>query len=261
MEYIRIGNTYVVRMDRKDEVMTCLSEIADKEDIRFAHLYGLGACDHLKVGCYDVEQQKYHVSDMDGAFEITSLVGNITRKDGRPYLHVHITVADESQKAFGGHLNECVISGTCEMFITALDGSVGRKTDDVGNTGLNIFALRGGNKMKLICYPKCGTCKKAENWLKENGKSYEYRDISKDNPSYDELKEWYEKSGLPIRKLFNTSGRLYKEMQLKDKIPAMSDEEALQLLSTDGMLVKRPIALEGNLVFFGFKEEQYKELL
>ena len=115
--------------------------------------------------------------------------------------------------------------------------------------------------MKLICYPKCGTCKKAENWLKENGKSYEYRDISKDNLSYDELKEWYEKSGLPIRKLFNTSGRLYKEMQLKDKIPAMSDEEALQLLSTDGMLVKRPIALEGNLVFFGFKEEQYKELL
>lgn len=115
--------------------------------------------------------------------------------------------------------------------------------------------------MKLICYPKCGTCKKAEAWLKEKGKSYDYRDISKDNPSYEELKEWYERSGLPIRKLFNTSGRLYKEMNLKERIPSMSEEEALRLLSTDGMLVKRPIAIDDQHVFFGFKEEQYQQLL
>lgn len=111
--------------------------------------------------------------------------------------------------------------------------------------------------MKLICYPKCGTCKKARKWLDEKGIAYEYRDISVDNPSYEELKEWYGKAGIPIRKLFNTSGRLYKEMNLKEKIPTMSEEEALRLLSTDGMLVKRPIAIEEDHVFFGFKEDDY----
>ena len=113
--------------------------------------------------------------------------------------------------------------------------------------------------MKLICYPKCGTCKKAEAWLKEKGKSYDYRDISKDNPSYEELKEWYERSGLPIRKLFNTSGRLYKEMNLKEKIPSMSEEEALHLLSTDGMLVKRPIFVGDDFVLVGFREAEWAE--
>lgn len=115
--------------------------------------------------------------------------------------------------------------------------------------------------MKLICYPKCSTCRKAENWLKQHGIDYEYRDISIDNPSYSELKLWYEKSGLPIKKLFNTSGKLYKEMGLKDRLPSMSDEEALQLLATDGMLVKRPIALSDESVFFGFNEDNYITLL
>ena len=143
MEYIRCGNTYVVRMDRGEEVMAKLTELAEKEQIRLAHLYGLGASDHLTMGCYDVAQQKYHVKDLDGAFEITNLTGNMTRKDGKPYLHVHITVADESQNAFGGHLNACVISGTCELFVTVLDGNVGRKSDDIGHTGLNIFDFVG----------------------------------------------------------------------------------------------------------------------
>ena len=115
--------------------------------------------------------------------------------------------------------------------------------------------------MKLICYPKCGTCKKAEAWLKEKGKSYDYRDISKDNPSYEELKEWYERSGLPIRKLFNTSGRLYKEMNLKEKIPSMSEEEALHLLSTDGMLVKRPLVVGDDFVLVGFKPDEWASTL
>ena len=123
--------------------MAKLTELAEKEQIRLAHLYGLGASDHLTMGCYDVAQQKYHVKDLDGAFEITNLTGNMTRKDGKPYLHVHITVADESQKAFGGHLNACVISGTCELFVTVLDGNVGRKSDDIGHTGLNIFDFVG----------------------------------------------------------------------------------------------------------------------
>ena len=123
--------------------MAKLTELAEKEQIRLAHLYGLGASDHLTMGCYDVAQQKYHVKDLDGAFEITNLTGNMTRKDGKPYLHVHITVADESQKAFGGHLNACVISGTCELFVTVLDGNVGRKSDDIGHTGLNILDFVG----------------------------------------------------------------------------------------------------------------------
>lgn len=113
--------------------------------------------------------------------------------------------------------------------------------------------------LTLICYPKCSTCRKAENWLKEHDIFYVYRDISKDNPSYGELKEWYERSGLPIRKLFNTSGRLYKSMNLKDRIPSMSEEEALRLLAKDGMLVKRPVAVSDELVYFGFKEENYSQ--
>ena len=143
MEYIRCGNTYVVRMDRGEEVMERLAELAVKEEIRLAHLYGLGAADRLTMGCYDVAQQKYHVKDLTGAFEITNLTGNFTCKDGKPYLHVHITIADESQKAYGGHLNTCIISGTCELFVTVLDGNVGRKMDDIGHTGLNIFDFAG----------------------------------------------------------------------------------------------------------------------
>ena len=114
--------------------------------------------------------------------------------------------------------------------------------------------------MKLICYPKCGTCRKAQKWLDENNIGYDYRDISTHNPSYDELKECYERSGIEIRKMFNTSGRLYKEMNLKEKVKTMSVEEALHLLSTDGMLVKRPIAITKEHVFFGFRQEEYQKL-
>ncbi|MGM9941760.1 MAG: arsenate reductase family protein [Bulleidia sp.] len=114
--------------------------------------------------------------------------------------------------------------------------------------------------MKLICYPKCGTCRKAQKWLDENSISYEYRDISKETPTYEELKLWQEKSGVEIRKMFNTSGRLYKEMNLKDKVKIMDKEEALHLLATDGMLVRRPIAIRDDIVLFGFKEDDYQKL-
>lgn len=109
--------------------------------------------------------------------------------------------------------------------------------------------------MLFVCYPKCGTCRKARKWLDENGYSYEVRDIKEVPPTYEELKEWHALSGLPVKKLFNTSGMLYKSMGLKDKLPQMTEDEQLRLLSTDGMLVKRPVIVDGDKVTFGFKEE------
>lgn len=111
--------------------------------------------------------------------------------------------------------------------------------------------------MLFIEYPKCTTCQKAKKWLDANNIVYTNRHIVEDNPSYDELKEWYEKSGLPLKKFFNTSGLLYKELQLKDKLPAMSEEEQLQLLASNGMLVKRPLIVDGGLVMTGFKETEW----
>ncbi len=113
--------------------------------------------------------------------------------------------------------------------------------------------------MKFICYPKCTTCQKAQKWLDSKGASYEVRDIKTDNPTYEELSELYKKSGLPLKRFFNTSGLLYKSMALKDKLPTMSEEEQLRLLATDGMLVKRPILVDGNIVLVGFKESEWSE--
>ena len=115
--------------------------------------------------------------------------------------------------------------------------------------------------MLFICYTRCSTCQKARKWLDENGVSYEWRDIKGQNPTAEELQAWKEKSGLPMKKFFNTSGMLYREKNLKDKLKTMSEEEMLQLLATDGMLVKRPILVDGETVLLGFKEDQYKELL
>ena len=115
--------------------------------------------------------------------------------------------------------------------------------------------------MLLICYPRCNTCKKAQKWLDEKGIPYTYRDIKEDNPSLEELTMWYEKSGLDIKRFFNTSGQLYKSMQLKDKLRSMSTQEKLELLSTDGMLVKRPILAGESFVLVGFKESEWAEKL
>ena len=115
--------------------------------------------------------------------------------------------------------------------------------------------------MLFIYYPKCSTCIKAKKWLDEEGVKYTERHIVEENPSFEELKEWWEKSGLPLKKFFNTSGMLYKEMQLKDKLPGMSEEEQLKLLSTNGMLVKRPIVVKGKTVLVGFKEAEWSEKL
>ena len=115
--------------------------------------------------------------------------------------------------------------------------------------------------MLFIHYPKCTTCQKAKKWLDENNIEYTERHIVENNPSYDELKQWHEKSGLELKRFFNTSGRLYKEMQLKNKLPEMSEEEQLRLLSTNGMLVKRPIVVGNDTVLVGFREAQWTEQL
>lgn len=113
--------------------------------------------------------------------------------------------------------------------------------------------------MEFICYPKCSTCQKAKKWLDENKIEYTERHIVDDNPIYEELKKWYEKSGLPLKRFFNTSGMLYKEMKLKDKLPDMSEDEQLQLLATNGMLVKRPLVVAEDFVLTGFKEKEWTE--
>ena len=113
----------------------------------------------------------------------------------------------------------------------------------------------------FLQYPACSTCRKAKAWLDNNKTEYTDRHMKDQNPSADELKTWHAKSGLPLKKFFNTSGMLYKEMQLKDKLPAMSEEEQLKLLATNGMLVKRPIVVDGDRVFVGFKEADWEEKL
>ena len=115
--------------------------------------------------------------------------------------------------------------------------------------------------IKFICYPKCTTCQKAKKWLDDNKIEYELRDIKEDNPTFEELTSWYKRSGLPLKKFFNTSGLLYKSMKLKDKLPAMSDEEQLKLLATDGMLVKRPLVIGEEYVLVGFKESEWSKIL
>lgn len=115
--------------------------------------------------------------------------------------------------------------------------------------------------MIFICYPKCTTCQKARKWLDEHQVAYELRDIKLENPTYDELAAWHKRSGLPLRKFFNTSGLLYKSMELKDKLPGMSEEEMLRLLASDGMLVKRPLLVGDDFVLVGFKETEWERQL
>lgn len=116
-------------------------------------------------------------------------------------------------------------------------------------------------EMLFVYYPRCSTCQKAKKWLDENNLKYTERHIVEDNPTYEDLKDWYSRSGLPLKKFFNTSGLLYKDMKLKDKLPGMSEDEQLKLLATNGMLVKRPVVVDGNTVLLGFKEAEWAERL
>ncbi|MBQ6388551.1 MAG: arsenate reductase family protein [Mogibacterium sp.] len=114
--------------------------------------------------------------------------------------------------------------------------------------------------MLLVCYPRCSTCKKAQKWLDDKGITYDYRDIKLDNPTREELVKWHEQSGLPLKRFFNTSGMLYREMKLSEKLPGMTEDEMFDLLATDGLLVKRPIAVTGDSVLVGFKEKEWEEI-
>jgi len=113
----------------------------------------------------------------------------------------------------------------------------------------------------FVCYPRCTTCKRAEKWLNERGIAVTIRDIKEDNPTEEELRSWREKSGLALKRFFNTSGQKYKELELKDKLPTMSEDEQYALLATDGMLVKRPLLVDEDKVFVGFKEKEWQDIL
>lgn len=115
--------------------------------------------------------------------------------------------------------------------------------------------------MVFLCYPKCSTCQKAQAWLENNGVDFTLRNIKEQNPNINELRQWLERSGLALKKFFNTSGLMYKELKLKERLPQMSQEEQLALLATDGMLVKRPLLITEERVLVGFKEAQWETLL
>lgn len=114
--------------------------------------------------------------------------------------------------------------------------------------------------MQFICYPKCSTCQKAKRWLDEHNVEYTERHIVENNPTYEELKQWWTESGLPLKRFFNTSGLLYKDMQLKDKLASMSEDEQLELLATNGMLVKRPLLVGDGHVLVGFRESEWEKI-
>lgn len=139
MEYKRIDNVYVVRLDVDDEIMTSLTDLCNKENIRSATVQGLGAVNDVTVGYYSLEEQRYFPKTFNQQFEMIALNGNITRKDGEPYLHLHIALSDENYRFFGGHLNSAVISITAEIYVTVLNGEVNRRVNP--ETNLNIFDI------------------------------------------------------------------------------------------------------------------------
>lgn len=137
MEYKRFGNTIVARFEIQEEVIACIHKIAEKENIMLATIQAIGASDHYTLGAYNTNTHVYEKETVLRPSEITSLMGNITRKDGQVYIHVHMNTVDENGKCYGGHLNEAFISATCEMFIQVIDGNVKRRFDE--GIGLNLF--------------------------------------------------------------------------------------------------------------------------
>ena len=138
MEYRRFGETYVLRLDRGEEILSCLESFCRTENIKLGSVEGLGASDHVIIGLYDVAKRVYHKSTFDEPMEITSLLGNISTKDGEIYLHLHISLGRADSSVIGGHLNECRISATCELFVRPLSGTVERRLDE-DETGLNLY--------------------------------------------------------------------------------------------------------------------------
>ena len=139
MEYKKIGETYLVRIDVNEEIMKSLKTLCEKENIRLAHVEALGAANHAVIGVYDLKEQAYHQEELNGFMEITGLTGNVTRKDGAVYLHLHGTMADQNNVVHGGHVIELTVGATCEMFVTALPGEVNRIRDE--KLGINLICL------------------------------------------------------------------------------------------------------------------------
>ena len=141
MEYRKFGDTYVLRLERGEEIIASLSDLCRKEDLKLAAVEGLGAADYAVIGLYDVGGRVYHKTELHGPMEITSLTGSISRKDGEPYLHLHINLCNQDMHVLGGHLNECRISATAEIFLREIPGEVGRQLDEKV-TGLNLFRFQ-----------------------------------------------------------------------------------------------------------------------
>ncbi len=141
MDYRKFGTQIVLRVDRGEEVMAAITALCEKEKILLASIAGLGAADRLVMGLYDIEAQRFSETVLEQPLEITSLIGSVTEMNGKPYLHVHVNAADVEGRAYGGHLKSVRISGTAEIFLTVVDGHVGRKKDDMTSTGLNLFSF------------------------------------------------------------------------------------------------------------------------
>ena len=139
MQYRRFGDTYVVRIDLGEEIVESLRSLCEQEEIRLAHVEAIGAADHAVIGVYDLKEQAYHQEELNGFMEITGLSGNVTRKDGEVYLHLHGTMADQNNVVHGGHVIEVRVGATCEMFVTVLDGEANRFRDD--QLGINLISL------------------------------------------------------------------------------------------------------------------------
>ncbi len=137
MEYRRFGDVFVLRLDRGEEIIASLTDFCRAEGVKLGAVEGIGASDHAVIGLFDVAERLYHKSAFDEPMEIASLLGNITEKDGEVYLHLHVTLGRADSSVIGGHLTECRISATCELFVRALPGTVERRFD--GSTGLNLF--------------------------------------------------------------------------------------------------------------------------
>lgn len=135
----KTGRTFILRIDRGEEIVAALSAFCTEQDIALAAVQGIGAVDHAVIGLFKTATKEYHTTTLTGDHEITSLLGSVTMRDGKPYLHLHATLADASYRAVGGHLTSAVVSGTCEVFVTVLDGRVMRVFD--AGVGLNVFDI------------------------------------------------------------------------------------------------------------------------
>ena len=139
MQYRQFGNTYMLRIDAGEDVLESLMDLCEKEGIRLAQVNAIGAADFAAIGVYDLQEKNYHREDLDGFMEIASLSGSVTEMDGRPYIHLHATLADQQNTVHGGHVIQMRVGATCEMFVQVLDGKVTRKKDE--ELGINLWQL------------------------------------------------------------------------------------------------------------------------